>query len=192
MSLTKYYIWIALALMCATANATTFTFDTAPFAGTNVLNTPGRQIVGGEEFLSFTTVQDVFSLDPAVFGTGNVIHFANTTAPNIPDGSNIIVLETFDNDNHPATPFGAGQAADLIASQITTPGAGFFIYFNQALNLPRLVYSTDLSSNTADLQILARMLNLTGADGQNALPGLPPRTSGSIPPPGCRSRPVLP
>src|SRR5207248_2428172 len=68
------------------------------------------------------------------------------------------------------TPFGAGQAADLIADGISTPGSGFFVYFNQSLNLPRLVYSTDLSSDTADLKILARMLNLTGADGRNALP----------------------
>jgi hypothetical protein len=79
------------------------------------------------------------------------------------------VLETLDNDNNPLTPFGAGQAADLIASRITAPGPGFFIYINQSLNLPRLVYSTDLSSNTADLRILARMLNLSGAEGQNAL-----------------------
>lgn len=190
MSPTKYCIWIALAVMCATANATTFTFDTAPFAGTNVLNTPGRQIVGGEEFLSFTTVQDVFSLDPAVFGTGTVIHFANTTAPNIPDGSNIIVLETFDNDNNPATPFGAGQAADLIASQITTREQGSSSTSTKPST--RLVYSTDLSSNTADLQILARMLNLTGADGQNALPGFAAANFRLNSAPGCRSRPVLP
>jgi hypothetical protein len=85
-------------------------------------------------------------------------------------GVNVVVLESFDNDANPATPFGAGQAADLIASQITSPGPGFFIYFNQALNLPRLVYSTDLSDNNADLKVLARMLNLTGAEGQNALP----------------------
>jgi hypothetical protein len=34
----------------------------------------------------------------------------------------------------------------------------------------RLVYSTDLSDNTADLKILARMTNLTGQAGINALP----------------------
>ena len=54
-------------------------------------------------------------------------------------------------------------------AEITTPGAGFFIYFNQSLNLPRLVYSTDLSSNTSDLRILARMLNLNGQSGRDAL-----------------------
>ena len=34
-------------------------------------------------------------------------------------------------------------------------GPGFFIYFNSGLDLPRLVYSTDLSDNTADLKVLA-------------------------------------
>ena len=80
------------------------------------------------------------------------------------------MLQTFDNDANPLTPFGAGNAADLIASRITTPGPGFFIYFNQSLDLPRLVYSTDLSSSNADLKILARMLNLNGAEGRNAIP----------------------
>jgi hypothetical protein len=43
---------------------------------------------------------------------------------------------------------------------------GFFIYFNSALNLPRLVFSPDLNDPTADLKILARMTNLTGASDQ--------------------------
>lgn len=40
--------------------------------------------------------------------------------------------------------------------------AGAFIYFNGVLGLPRLVYSTNLNSNEADLKILARMTNLAG------------------------------
>jgi hypothetical protein len=164
-------IAFAVAAMCSAAHATTFTFDKDPFAGTNVLNTPGRQIIGGEDFLSFSTSRDIFSLESTVFGTGNTVNFVNSTAPNIPSsGVNIVVLETFDNDNNPLTPFGAGNAADLIASEITTPGPGFFVYFNQSLNLPRLVFSADLSDNNADLKVLARMLNLTGQDGRNALP----------------------
>jgi len=171
LSLTRYCVGIALAVMCSTAHATTFTFDTDPFAGTNVLNTPGRQIVGGENFINFSTATDVFSLDPTVFGTGGTVNFINALAPNIPTGGvNVVVLETFDDDNNSATPFGAGQAANLIADRITTPGAGFFIYFNQALDLPRLVFSTDLSDNNADLKVLARMLNLNGQAGRNALP----------------------
>ena len=170
MSLTKYCVGIALALMGSTAHATTFTFDTDPFAGTNVLNTPGRQIVGGENFINFSIASDVFSLDSAVFGTDGTVNFVNALAAAIPTGGvNVVVLENFDDDNNTLTPFGAGQAANLIADRITTPGAGFFIYFNQALDLPRLVYSTDLSDNNADLKILARMLNLNGASGRNEL-----------------------
>jgi len=169
--LNKHCIGIALAVICSTAHATTFTFDKDPFAGTNVLNTPGRQIVGGEDFINFSIATDVFSLDPTVFGTEGTVNFINALAPDIPAGGvNIVVLETFDNDNNPLTPFGAGNAADLIANQITTPGAGFFIYFNQTLDLPRLVFSTDLSDGNADLKVLARMLNLNGQTGRDALP----------------------
>jgi hypothetical protein len=165
------YLGAALLTVCSAAQATTFTFDTDPFTGTNVLNTPGRQIVAGENFINFTPGTDVFSLESTVFGTGTAVQFVNSSAANLPaSGVNVIVLDTFDNDNNPLTPFGAGNAADLIASHVTTPGPGFFIYFNQALNLPRLVFSEDLSSNTADLKVLARMLNLTGATGMNALP----------------------
>ena len=91
--------------------------------------------------------------------------------PTLPAGGvNVVVLQSFDNDNNPLTPFGAGNAANLIANQIMTSGPGFFVYFNQALDLPRLVYSTDLSSNTSDLKVLARMLNLPGQTGRDAMP----------------------
>ena len=161
---------IVLFTLSSAASATTFTFKTDPFAGTNVLNTPGRQIVGGEDFISFSPATDVFSLDTSIFGVSNNLNFFNGPASLIPAaGANVIVLETFDNDNNPLTPFGAGNAADLIASRVTTPGPGFFVYFNQSLDLPRLVFSTDLSSSSADLKVLARMLNLNGASGQNAL-----------------------
>jgi hypothetical protein len=164
-------IGVALVALCATAHATTFTFNTPPFAGIDVRDIPGRQIVGGESFISFSPATDIFSLDPNIFGVGNAVHFVNSLASAIPaTGVNVVVLESLDNDANPLTPFGAGNAADLIANQITTPGPGFFIYFNQSLNLPRLVFSTDLSSHDADLQVLARMLNLFGAEGQNALP----------------------
>jgi hypothetical protein len=167
---TFYGVAIVLITLSSAASATTFTFDQAPFAGTDVRNIPGRQIVGGEQFISFSPATDIFSLESTVFGVGSDLKFANGLVSALPQSANVVVLETLDDDNNPLTPFGAGQAADLIASRITTPGPGFFIYFNQSLNLPRLVYSTNLSSNTADLQILARMLNLFGAEGQNALP----------------------
>jgi hypothetical protein len=168
---TLYCAGAVLLALCPAAHATTFTFDTDPFAGTNVLNIPGRQIVGGEAFVNFSIANDVFALDSSVFGVGSSVHFASGLANTLPTaGANVIVLQNFDNDANPQTPFGAGNAADLIASRVTAHGAGFFIYFNQALDLPRLVYSTDLSSSDADLKILARMLNLNGAEGRNLIP----------------------
>jgi hypothetical protein len=168
---TFYCIAVVLLALNSIANASTFRFDTDPFAGTNVLTTPGRQIVGGESFISFSTAADVFSLESTVFGVGSTVNFVNAPASALPaTGVNVVVLESFDDDNNLLTPFGAGQAANLIAGQVATPGAGFFIYFNQALDLPRLVYSTDLSSQTSDLKILARMLNLNGAAGRNLMP----------------------
>jgi len=166
-----YGIGVVLLALSSTASANTFRFDTDPFQGTNVLNVPGRQIVGGEDFISFSIATDVFSLESTVFGVGSTVNFVNASASALPaTGVNIVVLESFDDDNNPATPFGAGQAANLIASKVTTPGAGFFVYFNQSLDLPRLVYSTDLSSQNSDLKILARMLNLNGAEGRNLMP----------------------
>lgn len=157
--------------LCPAAPATTFTYNTEPFAGTNVLNTPGRQVVGGEDFLSFFVASDVFSIDAIAFGVAGPVRFVDSTAANLPTGGvNVVVLQDFDNDANPLTPFGAGNAADLIASRITERGVGFFIYFNQALNLPRLVFSTDLSSSDSDLKVPARMLNLTGQEGRNAIP----------------------
>lgn len=150
---------IALLALSPTANATTFSSLTDPFAGSTALTTPGRQIVGGEPFISFDTAADVFQL----FDVGGGVLFANDVVGNLPtSGVNVIVLQTLDNDANPATPFAAGNAANLIAAQITSPGPGFFIYFNQGLNLPRLVFSTDLNDNSADLKILFRMTNLVG------------------------------
>ena len=166
-----YYIAGALIVMSPALHASTLTFNTDPFAGTNVLNVPGRQIVGGEDFVSFSIAHDTFSLDATTFGVDPAVQFANNPSATLPTaGVNVVVLEDFDNDANPLTPFGAGNAADLIASRITTHGAGFFVYFNQALDLPRLVYSTDLGSSDADLKILARMLNLSGQEGRNAMP----------------------
>ena len=159
----RFLIVTALLTLSATASATTFPFNTDPFAGSNALTTPGRQIVGGESFISFDTATDVFALGSSVFGVGDEVHFANDVVGNLPTGGvNVIVLETLDNDANSTTPFGAGNAADLIAGQITSPGPGFFIYFNSGLNLPRLVFSTDLNDNTADLKVLFRMTNLSG------------------------------
>jgi hypothetical protein len=165
------YLAGALLALSTTAHAALFVFDTDPFAGSDALTTPGRQIVGGEPSISFDIANDVFVLNRTVFGVGNDVLFANDVAGNLPTSNvNTVVLQSFDNDGDPTTAFGAGTAANLIANQITAPGPGFFIYFNQGLDLPRLVYSTDLNDNTADLKILARMTNLTGQGGRDAFP----------------------
>jgi hypothetical protein len=164
-------VGLALLTLSSTAQASVIRLDTDPFAGSTALTTPGRQIVGGEDFINFLISADVFSLESTVFGVPGPVQFVNALAPDVPTGGvNVVVLQTFDDDANPATPFAAGNAANLIASQITTPGPGFFIYFNQGLDLPRLVFSTDLNDNTADLKILTRMLNLTGQGGRDAVP----------------------
>lgn len=169
----KLLMTILLAAVSGTAIANTVHFTKDPFADTTVLNSPGRQIVGGEMFLpDFSTAHDVFSFDAPGFGMTNPLGFANGLAASLPaSGANVIVLDSTDNDNNPLTPFGAGNAADLIAAQVTQPGPGVFIYMNSSLNLLRLVYSTDLSDNNADLRILARILNPIGQRAIDELPG---------------------
>lgn len=154
----------------ADAQQTTL-FNTDPFAGSTALTTPGRQVVGNEISIMFNPATDVLAFDRSVFNIGTSINFANGLASNIPStGLNAIVLQSFDNDGNSATPFGAGNAANLLAAQITSPGAGLFVYFNSGLDLARLVYSTDLSDNTADLKVLARFTNLSGQNGRDAFP----------------------
>lgn len=153
-------------LAASNASATTFTFDSDPFAGSTALTTPGRQVVGGEPSISFDTATDRFVFDRGFFAVGDTVSFANDVVSNLAtSGLNVIVLETFDNDGNSGTPFGAGTATNLLAGRITTDGAGFFVYFNQGLDVPRLVYSTNLNDETADLKILARMTNLAGSTG---------------------------
>jgi hypothetical protein len=112
----------------------------------------------------------VFEFDPAFFPIGGSIVSANDVIANIPtSGVNAIVLQTFDTDADPGTPFGAGTAANLIADRVTTSGAKFFVYFNSGLDVARLVYSIDLSDATADLKVLARLTNFSGQAGRDAM-----------------------
>jgi hypothetical protein len=157
---------VAMLLTLTTnANADVISFTTAPVAANpDALTTPGRDIVGGELFTDFDIATDVFAFDPILFGVSDIL-FANDTAANLPaTGVNTVVLQEF------GPPMAAGIAANLIAAALTSSGPGFFIYFNTGLDLPRLVYSTDLSDPTADLQILARLINLSGQAGRDALP----------------------
>jgi hypothetical protein len=168
----RVFPFVALALLAlgSRAEAASFTFDTDPFLGSNALTTPGRQVVGGEANISFNIATDTFRLGQFVFGVGDDVQFVNDLAANIPaSGVNTVVLRSFDNDNDPGTPFAAGNAANLIAAQINVATPGFFIYFNQGLDLPRLVFSPDLSDPGSDLKVLFRLTNLTGDDGRNAM-----------------------
>jgi len=178
----------AVAGIPASSLAAEFTLDTDPFAGSTALTTPGRQVVGGEPFISFDTATDLFLIDLTAFGPygfGPTLSLANDEIGGIPtSGANIIVLRTFDNDADLDTPFNAGTAANLIADRVIGPGAGFFIYFNQGLDLPRLVFSTDLDDNAADLKVIARFTNLTGVAGQTALADFGADNFRAVPEPG--------
>ena len=185
--------WLAVALfgLATSAHAVTFTFDDDPFAGNAALTTPGRQVVGNELFTTFDPLNDSFQFNQAFFNVG-ALSFANGEIGSIPaSGTNFAVLRTFDNDGNAGTPFGAGNAANLLADQITSPGAGFFVYFNSGLDLARLVYSTDLSDSAADLKILARFTNFTGQVGRDALSGIGAGnfavTEAAVPAPGAAS-----
>ena len=158
-----YLVAAGMLTIVATTQAATFRFDTDPFEGTDAVGNGVRDIIGNELFIeNFSIENDVFSFDPAVFGV-NEVSLVNDVVENIPaTGVNFVVLQTTTDPDNPGGAFGAGTAARLISERITTPGAGFFIYFNSNLNMPRLVFSTDLSENTSDLKILARMINLTG------------------------------
>jgi hypothetical protein len=163
------HIIAAVLMFSASAQAGTISFTTDPFAGSTALTTPGRQVVGNELFTNFDVASDVFTLDSSVFGISS-ISFANDVVGSLPSsGVNVIVLRTFDNDDNPATPFGAGNAANLIAAQLTTSTPGLFVYFNQGLDLPRLVFSPDLSDNTSDLKVLARLTNFGGQAGRDTM-----------------------
>lgn len=152
--------------------AANIVFSTAPFEGSTALQTPGRQVSSiGELFLgSFNVATDVFQFNNAGFGVQQ-LQFINTPSSSLPaTGFNLVVLQDSDNDNDPLTAFNAGAAANVIADRITADGAGFFVYYNSSLMLNRLVYSTNLNVNTADLQILARINSPTGNAAIAALP----------------------
>ncbi|MDR7267797.1 hypothetical protein J2X20_000426 [Pelomonas saccharophila] len=169
----------SLALMAAAAptsvNAAPVLFNTDPFAGSTALATPGRQVFSGQErtLPSFAVGQDSFVFDLGAFSAYAVsaLHFLNAPSSAIPgSGFNVIVLQDIDNDANPATPFGAGNAANLIASRISTDGAGFFIYKNSVLDVNRLVFSTNLNDASADLSVLARIVSPTGQAAIDTLP----------------------
>jgi hypothetical protein len=163
----------AAAAFTTAAQATTFRFETDPFEGSTALTTPGRQVVAGELFIpTFDLENDRIGFAPTVFEVdANIAQFTGFAA-DLPDQSfNFIVLQTLDFDGDPSNGnlMAAPLAANLIADRLSQSGAGFFLYFNSALNLTRLVYSTDLSSADADLRVIARFQDQTGQAGIDAL-----------------------
>lgn len=156
---------LAIALVVSTtAHAAIIQIDSVTPDLAGAIATPGRQIVGGAgggPVIPFDPATDVFVFNQALFGL-NQIDFVNADSSLLPTtGYNVAVVQD-------VAPLAAGVAATRIANQLTTPGPGFFVYFNSGLNLPRLVYSTDLSDPLADLAIIAQMPNLSGVTG----PGL--------------------
>jgi hypothetical protein len=149
-------------------------FDTDAFTGSTALATPGRQVFSGLEktLPSFDVHADSFSFVANAFGLAGPLSFVNARSSGIPaSGANVIVLQDTDNDDNPATPFAAGTAATVIAARVAVDGPGFFIYHNSALNVNRLVFSTNLNDPAADLSVLARIASPTGQGAIDALPG---------------------
>ena len=100
----SFRVAAGLLLFAAASSATTFTFSTDPFAG--ISNPP--PVIQGEPSINFNPATDSFAFDPSVFSFAGNIQFANNTIENLPAANvNAIVLQTLDNDNNPATPFGA-------------------------------------------------------------------------------------
>lgn len=172
---------LPLAFWAEPAAAVTFAFNENPFAGTAIDPNDGvRQISGGtagfgarQVVNAFDVTRDSFTFDRSAFGLSGNLVFQNAPVGALvgsgPHQPNFVALRTTDNDGNPATPFGAGNAASLIAGALGDKAPGFFIYHNSGLALNRLVFSTDLSDATADLAILAAFATPTGADGIAAL-----------------------
>lgn len=181
-----------LILGAAPAPAATIDFLVNPLIGAPGVDLGDgvRQVfppAGQELFIpTFDVTSDQFRFHLSAFGVTPPLSFVNALAADLPPGGvNVVVLQDSDNDGNPATAFNAGTAANLIAAEIDEPGAGFFVYFNSALNLNRLVYSTDLSVNTADLAILARIESPTGAGAIAALPTFQAANFAAVPAPAA-------
>ena len=175
---------LVLIQPAATVDAASVVFADDPFAGTTVLETPGRQFVGNELFVpDFDFSTDTFEFRRNAFGVDS-LSFQTSLVADLPtSGVNVVVVQDTDNDNDPATPFLAGTAANLIADQIDAPTPGFFIYHNSNLGLNRLVFSTDLSDASSDLKILARMTSPSGSDAIDLLPNISAANFSVVPEP---------
>ncbi len=160
---------LGLAALAPVAQAADVVFASSPFTGSNADPSDGVRTIftGNQRSLpSFDLANDRFVFDPAAFPVGDALYFANSLAANLEvSGLNVIVVQ----DTSPT--FGAGTAANLIAATVQADGPGFFVYSNRVLGVNRLVYSTNLNLDTADLSVLARIESPSGPDALAAIPG---------------------
>lgn len=134
-------------------------------AGDNI-----RQAENTPDILTDWTIgEDRFLFDTEVFGVTGNKKVSVSLAADIKAGANVIVLQDTDNDANAATVFNAGAAASLIAENVDVDGAGFFVYWNSALGINRLVYSENLNEATADIRVLANINTLAGTEAIAAL-----------------------
>ena len=156
------------------AGADVFSYAGDPFAGQDV-SAPERQIIGDDEdsITDFNFNEDTYRLNATDFDITGDVNFvgldANAEDALIAPGTNVVVLLNSDDDGNLNTAFQAGNAADQIAEITSEDGAGFFIYSNSGLEVNRLVYSSNLNDANADLKVISRQTDLTGADAIAAL-----------------------
>jgi PEP-CTERM motif len=165
---TRNLLALSLAVV-GSAHAADISFSSNPFAGSNANPNDGvRTVFAGNQtsLPSFDQGLDRFVFGASFFSFGNTLNVVNSLAANLSaSGVNLIVIQDT------AVGFNAGSAANLIADAIHQDGAGFFAYHNRGLGVNRLVYSTNLNLNTADLSVLARIESPSGSAALAALPG---------------------
>ncbi|MEL7485678.1 MAG: calcium-binding protein [Pseudomonadota bacterium] len=117
---------------------------------------------------------DRFQLDAGDFGLASdaAVSFqsidATAALAGVPtgtelNGSNVIVLLNVDDDGDAGTVFNARSAAQQIADLTDEDGAGFFVYFNSALGVNRLVRAENLNDGDGALEIVARLDDITAS-----------------------------
>jgi Ca2+-binding RTX toxin-like protein len=152
--------------LTGTSGQNNFVVSGDPFNGIDV-SADGRQVVNQpSELNAFLIAEDRFVLDatdlgitlPTVFVNGTVEELTNSSIAN---ANTVVIQGAFAN---------AGAAAVALAGTGVASGPGVFVYFNQTLQINRLVFSADLGSATADISILGNIRTLTGDAAQNALP----------------------
>lgn len=137
-----------------------------PFLGMNV-SADGKQIVNQpDELKDFCIAKDCFLLNAADLGINRQLTFISGTATELTASSvkdaNVVVIQGIFTS--------ASAAASAIAQTGSAHGPGAFIYFNENLQINRLVYASDLGNQDTELSTLANIRSLTGEAALNALP----------------------